>query len=86
MRYQPNYYLACRIQDKILNMMGVKPQNKNHHDPEAQIKLSAGELASLTKAFDTLEERKRILRMKGLPKAIDADRKEKHPARVTFTE
>lgn len=86
MRYQPNYYLACRIQDKILNMIGIKPQNKSNHDPSAKKDLAPGELASLTKAFDLMEDRKRVLRMRGLPKPVEADRKEKKPARATFTE
>ena len=85
MRYQPNYYLSCRIQDKILNMIGVKPQSKKNWEPDAKRDLKPGELATLAKAFDTLEERKRIIRMKGLPKAVDVAPRRK-PARATFTE
>jgi len=57
MRWTPNYHVACQIQKKILAQM--------------EGPLEPNQLASLSKAWDTLEERKRILRMKPLPKAQD---------------
>lgn len=86
MRFQPNYYLACRIQDKILNMIGVIPQAKRNYDPKAKRNLTPGELSSLTKAFDVMEERKRILRNKPLPKAAEVKEKPGKSSRATFTE
>jgi hypothetical protein len=73
MRWTPNYHVACQIQKRILVQM------------EAE-ELTPKDLAALTGAWEKLEERKRILRMKPLPKAQDVSVKEKHPARVTFTE
>jgi len=57
-RWQPNYHVACGIQRKILAQM---------ENPE----ISPKDLTSLSGAWEKLEERKRILRMKPLPKAID---------------
>lgn len=48
--------------------------------------LAPKDLAALTGAWEKLEERKRILRMKPLPKAQDVSVKEKRVARATFTE
>jgi hypothetical protein len=67
-------------------MMGIVPQKKASHDPAAVKDLKPGELASLAKAFDTMEERKRILRMKPLPKAIDVPQKAKLARPTTFSE
>jgi hypothetical protein len=86
MRYQPNYYLACRIQDKILNMIGIETQQKKNFDPKSKKDLKPGELASLTKAFDLMEDRKRILRNKGLPKPLDSEVKPKGPVHTSFRE
>ena len=83
-RFQPNYYLACRIQDKILNMIGIKPQNSSRYDPDAKRDLKPGELASLTKAFDTMEDRKRIIRMKGKPKDVEVKEKAKNKPQQSF--
>jgi hypothetical protein len=87
-RYQPNYYIACRIQDKILNKIGVTPQNKSRHEPSKEEDLSPKDLAVLASSWNTLEERKRILRNKPLPKAAEV--KEKQPKgsrqRVSFEE
>ena len=87
-RFTPNYYIACRIQDKILNMIGVMPQNKSRHDPKAKRNLTPSELSTLTKAFDTMEERKRILRNKPLPKAQEVERPKdkRRPVHETFRE
>ena len=85
-RFTPNYYQACRIQDKILNMIGIVPQNKSRHDPESKKELKPAELASLAKAFDIMEERKRILRDKPLVKAVDAPTKSKSHKPMTFSE
>jgi hypothetical protein len=49
------------------------------------VELKPSDLCQLAKAWEALEDRKRILRMKGLPKPIDAEKKPK-PARATFTE
>lgn len=48
--------------------------------------LTPKDLAALTRAWDDLENRKRILRMKPLPKSIDVTPKEKPRAAVTFKE
>lgn len=80
MRWSPNYHHACRMQDKILKMIGV---DRLWHigDEELPSKgkkdLTPGQLATLVKAWDTLEERKRIIRMKPAPKAIDVTPKVK---------
>lgn len=58
MRWTPNYHIACGIQKKILAQM---------ENPT----ISPKDLAALTSAWEKLEERKRILRMK--PKPRDAD-------------
>jgi hypothetical protein len=51
-----------------------------------QTNLSPSELCSLTKAWGELEERKRILRGKGLPKPVESKEREKKPTRAVFTE
>lgn len=68
-KYQINYHVACQIQRKILAQIGVGPGN------EGAPPLEPKDLASLTAAWEKLEERKRILRMKPLPKAIDVQEK-----------
>lgn len=57
---------------------GVEPAHKS--EP-----LSPSELASLAKAWDTLEDRKRILRMKPLPKAQEVPKKEPLAKRRALT-
>lgn len=86
MRFQPNYYIACRIQDKILNAIGVDTQTKRHRRPEEKMNLNAAQLATLAKAWDTLEDRKRILRMKPTPRPIDVTPKEKRRPQAVFKE
>ncbi len=57
--------------------------------PPTPTALKPSEIASLAKAWDTLEERKRILRMKPAPKAIDVPLKQpkkERLVRATFTE
>lgn len=86
-RYQPNYHVACRLQDRILNVIGVKPQLASHIDESVRNKkLNPAQLSSLVNAWDKLEDRKRILRMKPLPKAQDVAPKEKPRPRASFTE
>jgi hypothetical protein len=85
-RFAPNYYLACRIQDKILNMIGVKPQNSTRYDPKEKKDLSPKDLATLSGAWNTLEERKRILRMKPKPRDVEVKEKVKDRKRETFQE
>lgn len=64
MRWTPNYHTACKIQNKILAQMDAP-------------KLTPKDLAALTSAWERLEERKRILRMKPAPKAVDVPLKSK---------
>ena len=85
-RYQPNYYIACRLQERLLNTIGVEPQTKKRIDPSLKTKLRPGELASLVKSWDLLEDRKRVLRMKPLPKSIDVTPKKKPVQMETFRE
>lgn len=86
MRYAPNYYIACRLQERLLNTIGVDPQTKKRVDPSLKAELKPGELASLVKSWDLLEDRKRVLRMKPLPKAMDVTPKPKKVALDTFSE
>lgn len=74
MRWTPNYSVACTIQKRILAMMQTKED------------LTPAELSSLSGAWEKLEERKRILRMKPLPKAQDVSIKQKVARQPTFTE
>ena len=73
MRWSPNYHTACQIQKKILVQM------------EAE-ELTPKDLAALTSAWEKLEERKRILRMKPMPKAVDVTPKAKGPVHKSFQE
>ena len=73
MRYTPNYHTACKIQYKILAQM------------EAQ-NLKPADLCSLTTAWEKLEERKRILRMKPKPRDQDVSLKQKPSRNQTFQE
>lgn len=80
MKWSPQYHSACQIQKLILGKMGLRIQHRNEvikPDPEHPVEIKSSELCALTKAWDTLEERKRILRMKGLPKAVNAEAKRK---------
>ena len=85
-RFQPNYYIACRIQDEILNRIGVAPQNKSRHKPDKAEALSPKDLAALSAAWDRMEERKRILRNKPLVKPVDATPVAKARKAETFRE
>ena len=73
MRWTPQYHTACKIQNKITAMLDA---------PD----MAAKDLASLVGAWEKLEERKRILRMKPLPKAIDVPQKAKLARPATFSE
>jgi hypothetical protein len=88
MRYQPQYHTACQIQKLILGKMGLDLAQANQTPKPGKIAthLSPAELCSLTKAWGELEERKRILRGKGLPKAVESNEREKKPKRAVFTE
>lgn len=72
-KWTPNYHVACAIQRKILNKMD-------------ESKTTAANLATLANAWNTLEERKRILRMKGLPKSVEVKPKKSGPVHVAPTE
>lgn len=72
-RWTPQYHSCCKLQNKILAMTEDK-------------KITPTQMASLVTAYDKLEERKRILRMKPLPKAQDVAPREKPRPRATFTE
>lgn len=61
-------------------------QNQTPKPIKGSPKLKAGELCSLAKAWSELEDRKRILRNKGLPKAIEPKDEKKRPTRAVFTE
>lgn len=73
MRWTPNYHVACQIQKKLLDSMD-KPDT------------TATQLATLSNAWEKLEERKRILRMKPLPKAVTVEQKGKARPAATFRE
>lgn len=87
-KYSPQYHTACQIQKKVLEAMGLEMQQKNQTPKpiKGSPQLKPSDLCSLAKAWETIEERKRILRMKGLPKAVDSKEREKKPLRATFTE
>lgn len=87
-RYQAQYHVACQIQKKILAKLGLQFQHPNRvpQASDADCDLSPKDLSSLISSWDRIEERKRILRMKGLPRAVDARPKEKKAAPATFSE
>lgn len=63
-------------------MMGVRTQLSDHEKPEQVFKkMTPTQLAALTGAWDKLEERKRVIRMKPAPRAIDVTPKPKPVAR-----
>lgn len=62
MRYGPIYHQCCQIQKLLMADM------QNGVTTPAQ-------RASLAKAWDTIEDRKRILKGKGQPKPVDAEKK-----------
>lgn len=88
MRYQPQYHTACQIQKMILGKMGLELAQANQVPKMGKIKtdLTPSELCSLTKAWSELEDRKRILRNKGLPKAVEVSDKKPKVQRAVFTE
>lgn len=61
------------MQDQILAQMGLSRLGKpTQSDPKSKKdSLKPSELNSLVKAWEGLEDRKRILRGKGLPKPVD---------------
>lgn len=90
MFWNPQYHTACQIQKKILAAMGLEMQHANQTPKpmaeEKSPKLKPSELCSLAKAWETIEERKRILRMKPKPKDIEVKPKVQGPKRAMFTE
>lgn len=94
MRWSPQYHVACRLQDKVLGLMGLlrsgKPAPLDQLIKEIKAKpLRPVEMCSLIKAWESLEDRKRILRGKGLPKPVEAEDhkyRKKKPHEVTFSE
>lgn len=63
-KYQINYHVACQIQRKLLAKMD-------------EGKTTATQLASLANSWNTIEERKRILRMKPKPRDVEVQPKGK---------
>lgn len=86
MIYPPQYHTACQIQRKILAAMGLDLLQRNQVPKSTEegkkVKLKPSELCSLTAAWDKIEERKRILRMKPLPKAIEVKEKVRGPVHI----
>lgn len=78
MRWTPNYHVACKLQDKILESIGITRKARGGRpqllDVDKPMPMKPSDLSSLIKAWDTLEDRKRVLRMKPLPRAVDVSR------------
>lgn len=83
------------MQDKVLALMGLtrhgKPCPVDKIVGEIKAKpLRPVEMCSLVKSWSDLEDRKRILRGKGLPKPVESSSDGKHhrkkPHEVTFSE
>lgn len=72
-RWSPNYSMACTIQRKLLAMMDSG-------------KTGPSQLATLSNAWEKLEERKRILRMKPKPRDVEVKPKEKRLPQQSFQE
>jgi hypothetical protein len=88
-KYTPQYHTACQIQRKILRKMGLEFQDANHAPKPAKSlddDLSPKDLALLTSSWNTLEERKRILRMKPKPRDVDVAEKKKAKPSASFSE
>lgn len=87
-RHVPQYHTACQIQKKILEALGLEMQQANQTPKPAPNapKLRPAEICSLAKAWSDIEERKRILRMKGLPKPVEANSGPKKAKPKTFVE
>lgn len=59
-------------------MMGVRTQIEEHENKGQEVAdLKPAQLAALANAWNTLEERKRIIRMKPAPKAMAVESKKK---------
>lgn len=71
MRWAPSYHKALHIQERLLNAMGLDKDGKLLPNPPP---IPPNQLASLAAAWDKLEDRKRILRDKPLPKAREVPR------------
>ena len=88
MFHTPQYHTACQMQKRILDAMGLE-MNHAGRTPKPMKncpKLRPGDIANLVKSWDLLENRKRILRGKGLPKPLEAPQKPKKALPATFTE
>lgn len=72
-RYTAQYHVACQIQKKVLAKMGLRFQEANRVPKSAteDCDLNPKDLAALINSWNTLEERKRILRMKPKPRDIE---------------
>lgn len=69
--------------------MGLSFQQANRTAkpiPNGGPKLKPSELKQLADSWSNLEDRKRVLRMRGLPKPVESQEREKKPLRATFTE
>ena len=69
--------------------MGLERQKANQTPkpmPVGGKSLKPVELCSLAKSWSELEDRKRIIRMKGLPKAVEVKEKSKASKPQTFSE
>jgi hypothetical protein len=90
MFHSPQYHTACQIQKLILGQMGLEISQANQTPkpmPEGKKpKLTPSELANLAKSWDLIENRKRILRGKGLPKPIEPATKKRPITQETFRE
>ena len=79
MKYPPNYRNCLKLQEAaITGAARLSEDIEATSDIELRARASQS-LASLCRAFDTLENRKRIIRMKPLPKSIDV--KDMHKGR-----
>ena len=88
-RWTSAYHTACQIQKKILEAMGLEFQQANRTPKPVAgggPKLKPSELKQLADSWSTLEDRKRVLRMRGLPKPVESKEREKKPTRAVFTE
>jgi hypothetical protein len=88
-RFTPQYHVACQIQKKILAKMGIRFAQANRVPKSAgpDCDLSPKDLAVLAGSWNTIEERKRILRMKPKPRDQEVtDNKKAKVQRAVFTE
>lgn len=81
MRWTAQYHVACKLQDRILEHVGIVRRGKGGRpvvdEPDRNLKVKPMELAALVKAWDVLEDRKRVIRMKPVPRPIDVTKEQK---------